>query len=372
MQFDFVVIGAGMAGLSAAAALAAHGRVCVLEQEEQPAYHSTGRSAALFTLAYGSSAIRALARCSRSVFDEPPEEFDDQPLLTPRTLLMVSTADKHAHHVEGLEATRAAGGDVHEIPTEEALRLLPVLREEAAVHAFVCVDTFDIDVHALQTGFLRQLRARGGRLETDAGVVGLARTDGVWEAETRVGNFRAPIIVNAAGAWADAIAELAGARPLGLVPKRRTAILFEAADTDIAGWPMAVASDEAWYFKPDAGKILASPADETPSPPCDAQPEDLDVAICVDRIETATHLKVSRISHRWAGLRTFSADRNPVCGFDSERPGFFWLAGQGGYGIKTAPGLAAITESLVTEKELPQSFIHAGVTTADLSPARLI
>jgi len=372
MQFDFVVVGAGMAGLSAAAALAAHGKVLVLEQEEQPAYHSTGRSAALFTLAYGSSAIGALARCSRPLFDNPPEGFDGQPLLTPRTLLMVSTADKHRFHIEGLKATRAAGGDVHEVPTAEALRLLPVLRDEAAVHAFVCVDTFDIDIDGLQTGFLRQLRARGGRLETDAGVVGLSRKNGVWEAETRAGTFRAPIVVNAAGAWADTVAELAGARPLGLVPKRRTAILFDGADGDIAGWPMAVASDEAWYFKPDAGKLLASPADETPSPPCDAQPEDLDVAVCVDRIETATRLKVNRISHKLAGLRTFSADRNPVCGFDPERPGFFWLAGQGGYGIKTAPGLAAMTESLITEMEPPQAFIQAGVATADLSPRRLI
>jgi len=229
MVFDFVVVGAGMAGLSAAAGLAAHGKVLVLEQEDQPAYHSTGRSAALFTLAYGSKVIRALARCSRPVFDNPPEDFDDHPLLVPRMLLMVSAADKHAFHKKGLEDTRAAGGDVREISTADALDLLPVLRPESAIHAFVSVDTYDIDVHALQTGFIRQLRARGGRIETNAGVVGLARTAGLWEAETRAGTFRAPIVVNAAGAWADAVAEMAGARPLGLVPKRRTAILFEDA-----------------------------------------------------------------------------------------------------------------------------------------------
>jgi len=229
MVFDFVVVGAGMAGLSAAAGLTAHGKVLVLEQEDQPAYHSTGRSAALFTLAYGSKVIRALARCSRPVFDNPPEDFDDHPLLVPRMLLMVSAADKHAFHKKGLEDTRAAGGDVREISTADALDLLPVLRPESAIHAFVSVDTYDIDVHALQTGFIRQLRARGGRIETNAGVVGLARTAGLWEAETRAGTFRAPIVVNAAGAWADAVAEMAGARPLGLVPKRRTAILFEDA-----------------------------------------------------------------------------------------------------------------------------------------------
>ncbi len=372
MQSDFIVVGAGMAGLSAAAALAEHGKVLVLEQEEQPAYHSTGRSAAIFTLAYGSPAIRALARCSLPLFDDPPDGFADHALLSPRMLLFVSTANMHADHVKGLEATRAAGGAVREIPTDEALRLLPVLREEAAVHAFVSTDTCDIDVHALQTGFTRQLKARGGILQTDARVTGLVRRDGTWEAETRAGTFRAPVVVNAAGAWADTVAGMAGARPLGLVPKRRTAILFSCADQEIENWPMAVSSDESWYIKPDAGNLLASPADETASAPCDAQPEDLDVAVCVDRIETATHLKVGRIAHKWAGLRTFSADRNPVCGFDPEQPGFFWLAGQGGYGIKTSPGLARVTESLITDSALPEPFIDAGVSTADLSPARLI
>lgn len=372
MQLDFVVIGAGMAGLSAGAALAQHGKVIVLEREEQPAYHSTGRSAALFTLAYGSDVIRALATCSRPLFENPPDGFADHPLLTPRTLLMVATDDTVASFEQNLAQTRAAGGAVQEIATEEALALLPVLRAEAAARAFISTDTCDIDVHGLQTGFQRLLRARGGTLQTGAEVKGLIRRNGQWEVDTTAGAVRAPVVVNAAGAWADAVAEMAGARPLDLVPKRRTAILFEQPDHDITKWPMAVASDEAWYFKPDAGSILASPADETPSPPCDAQAEELDVAICVDRIQTATQMQVRRITHRWAGLRTFASDRNPVCGFDPDREGFFWLAGQGGYGIKTAPGLAAITESLITEIEPPWTMKEADVSLVDLAPGRLI
>jgi D-arginine dehydrogenase len=205
----------------------------------------------------------------------------------------------------------------------------------------------DIDVATLHQGYLAGLRRRGGQLVTDAGVTSLRRKAGVWTAATRAGAFAAPIVLNAAGAWADAVAALAGLAPLGLAPKRRTVALIPGPDLDFAAWPLVIEAGESFYFKPDAGRLLISPADETDSAPTDAQPEDLDVAIAVDRIERATTMSIRRITHRWAGLRTFAPDRTPVCGFDPHADGFFWLAGQGGYGIQSAAALAKRTARLI-------------------------
>jgi D-arginine dehydrogenase len=233
----------------------------------------------------------------------------------------------------------------------------------------------DMDVHAIHHGYLKGLRARGGQIVTDAELLSLNHHEGLWHAETRAGTQSAPWVVNAAGAWADAVAALAGLAPVGLVPKRRTAITFDPTpipeQADLPHWPMVCDVDETFYFKPEGGRLLASPADETPSQPCDAQAEELDVALTVDRIERASLFSIRRISHRWAGLRTFAPDKSPVVGPDPAAQGFFWLAGQGGYGIQTAPAMARTAAGLLTSGRVPEDLAALGVTASGLAPERL-
>ena len=230
----------------------------------------------------------------------------------------------------------------------------------------------DIDVHALHQGYLKGLRRRGGEVAVEAQVTAMHRTAGEWRVESRAGSFSAPLVVNAAGAWADEIARLAGARPIGLVPKRRTVITLDGPEgLDLRAWPLAVTIDESFYFKPDSGRLLASPADETPSPPCDAQPEELDVAVTVERVESVTTLPVRRIAHKWAGLRSFAADKSLVIGPDPDAEGFVWLAGQGGYGIQTAPAAARTATALATGADLPEDVTALGLRAEDLAPGRL-
>jgi D-arginine dehydrogenase len=342
---DILMIGAGIAGASAAYELAAERRVIVLEQEDQPGFHSTGRSAALFSETYGNATVRALSRESRPFLAAPPEGFGETPLLTPRGALFVAS-EAERPKLDAL-ALEAEAGAFAWLSGHEVRRRVPVLRPEAAVAGLYEAGAMDIDVAALHQGFVAGLRRRGGRLVTDAGVTALRREAGLWTAATRAAAFAAPIVVDAAGAWADQLAALAGLAPLGLAPKRRTVALAPGPDMDFAAWPLVIEAAESFYFKPDAGRLLISPADETDSAPTDAQPEDLDIAIAVDRIERATTLTIRRITHRWAGLRTFAPDRTPVCGFDRRAEGFFWLAGQGGYGIQTAASLARRAARLI-------------------------
>lgn len=371
---DVLVVGAGMAGCAVAYELAASARVLVLEAEAQPGYHATGRSAALFSETYGPAPVRALTRAGRGFFECPPEGFAAHPLLTRRGVLFTATAAQ----LPALETllTEAGGQAAMERLAPDAARaLVPVLRSDRVAGAALEAGARDLDVHALHAGYLQGLKARGGRLLSRAPVTALRRERGRWLAETPQGRCTAPILVNAAGAWGDSLAALAGVAPLGLVPKRRTAILFDPpAGVDAAGWPMVVDAEEQFYFKPDAGRLLGSPADATPSPPCDAQPEELDIATAAWRIEEATSLTIGRIQHRWAGLRTFPPDGIPVAGFDSESAGgaegFFWLVGQGGYGIQTAPALARLAASLIAGAALPAPLARAGVEPAALSPAR--
>ena len=369
---DVIVIGAGMAGASVAAELAAatsgRQRIILLERESQPGYHTTGRSAALYTQAYGPPLIRALSRASHSFFlgqaaGEPP-----QGLLHDRGALFVARSDQVdalAHLQEEL------GAAVIPKSAAQAREMVPILRPGYAASALLDRTAADIDVHALHQYYLKRFRAEGGVVQTDAGVNAIARADDNWEVETPAGRFQAATLVNAAGAWADQIAEMAGLAPLELRPLRRTALLVAPPPgAIIEGWPMLVDAEEKFYMKPDAGKLLMSPADETLSPPCDAQPEELDVAICVDRIETACDIQVRRIEHKWAGLRSFLPDGNPAAGFAPEAPGFFWLAGQGGYGIQSAPALARAAAALVLQTPLPEDLVAEGVSAAALSPAR--
>lgn len=369
---DFLVIGAGIAGASAAYELARHGQVILLEQESQPGYHTTGRSAALFTETYGNLTIRRLTSAGRGFFKAPPEGFGDHPLLTPRGTLFVARADQLGTLEKALAEIPTAAEPPRRLDAADAIAMNPALDPGYVAAALYEPGAEDIDVHALHGGFLRGMRARGGRLAVNAKVEGLARESGVWVAETPAGRFAAPVAVNAAGAWCDAVAAQAGVRPVGLVPKRRTAFTFDPPEgMDPGPWPATIDIDERFYFRPEAGRILGSPADETPSEPCDAQPEELDIAIGIDRIETATVLRVRRLASRWAGLRSFVADKTPVVGFDPEAEGFFWLAGQGGYGIQTSPALGRAVAELVTQGDLPGDLKARGLERAALAPERL-
>ncbi|HEX6959251.1 MAG TPA: FAD-binding oxidoreductase [Ferrovibrio sp.] len=371
---DFVIIGGGIAGAGAGYALAREGkRVILLERESQPGYHTTGRSAALFAETYGNAPIRALTVASRSFLMNPPAGFSEVPILTPRGALHIGAAEKAGKLDTAYDDMRKLVGSLRRLTPAEVLERMPVLRAEAVTGGGIAEpDAMDIEVHALHRGFLRGMTAAGGRIVTEAEVTGLARNGAVWQVETSQGSFAAPVVVNAAGAWADRIAALAGVAQIGLMPKRRTALTFDPPQgMSVQDWPMVIDADEAYYFKPDAGRILLSPCDETDSEPCDAQPDEMDIAIAVDRLETVSTLQVRRLAAKWAGLRSFVADRTIVCGFDPGAPGFFWLAAQGGYGIQTSAAMSRVAGALALGRALPNDIADLGVTEQDLSPTRL-
>ncbi len=367
-----LVIGAGIAGASAAYELAGSCRVIVLERESQPGYHTTGRSAAIYSQNYGNRAIRALTLASHAFFKENSREISEHPFLSPRGAMFVAREDQLAALESAFAEAHALVPSVCLIDRAEAIRINPVLNPEFAAGAIYEPDASDIDVHALHGYYLKELQKRGGSVVTDAEVGAITRDGDLWNIKTPAENYAAPIVVNAAGAWCDMIADMAGVRPIGLVPKRRTVFTFDPPPgLDISSWPLTVDIDETFYFKPDAGKILASPADETPSPACDAQPEEIDVAIAIDRLQTVTSLQVRAISHKWAGLRSFVADKTPVVGMDDGAEGFFWLAAQGGYGIQSAPASGRTVATLILNGSLPDDLIEMGLREADLSPRRL-
>lgn len=367
---DCIVIGAGIAGASVAASLAGEASVAVLETEPHAGYHATGRSAALYSALYGNATIRALTRASLGYFLTPSQGMVKSALLRERhTLFLVGAGQLD------LVAGFTADADVRERTTtlgvDEVLARVPLLQRERIAGALLDRTSADIDVDLLHQGFLRAARAAGAEVHLGSALQSLARDGSGWLARTATGAFRAGIVINAAGAWADEVAGMAGVAPVPLQPLRRTAVLIELPEgVDATPWPAVVAIDESQYFKPDAGLLLISAADETPSPPCDAQPEELDVAIAVDRFETLTGRPVRRVRHRWAGLRVFSPDRSPVVGFEPGVPGFFWCAGQGGYGIQTSPALGRVAASLALGRGLPQDLSDAGVSVAALSPER--
>jgi len=384
MRADFIVIGAGIAGAGVAYELARQASVVVLEGESQPGYHSTGRSAALFSEIYGNATVRALSRGSRDFLLTPPRGFAASSLLKPRGALFIANSEQ----IDAYEALRHAPDVVRytrEVDRAEGLRLVPILKEEWLERAMIEEGAQDIDVHSLHQGFLRGMKERGATLVTSGLVQSIVREAQGWRVVASGQEFLAPVVINAAGAWADEIAALAGVAPIGLEPRRRTALLVDAPDrspsgagagaqerpppdTPIEQWPMVIDIGDSFYFKPDAGRLLVSPADETPSAPCDAQPDDLDVAIAVDRFEQATSVVVRQVRHSWAGLRSFVADRSPVIGFDAAAPGFFWLAAQGGYGIQTSWAAAELAAALALRATPPpgaESLITA------VSPTRL-
>ncbi|MBP6008234.1 MAG: FAD-binding oxidoreductase [Rhodoferax sp.] len=371
-ETDVLIVGAGMAGASAAYFLAPHKRVMLLERESQPGYHATGRSAAMYSETYGNATVRAITTASKAFYQNPPAGFSEYPLMSPRGSLMVGNADDEADLRQALHNMQALVPSIEWWTQADILQLVPVLHPEAAVYGVYEPDATDLDVHAIHQGFLRGAKAAGAQLVCDAAVDQISFEAGQWCVTTPAGRFCAPVLVNAAGAWCDEMAALAGVKPVGLVPKRRTALTCDApAGCDISGWPLVMDAQESFYFKPDAGMLLVSPANEDPVGPQDVQPEELDVAIAVDRVETATSLQIRQVRRKWAGLRSFVSDRSPVVGFAPDAPGFFWLAGQGGYGIQTAPAMGELVAALVQGLPVPAAMAQYGVRALDLAPGRL-
>ena len=371
-QADFVIIGAGIAGASVGYFLAPHARVVLLERESQPGYHSTGRSAALFLESYGTPQVRALTRASRPFYDAPPPGFSEHPVLGPRGCLFVAAPGQETLLEEHWQLLRAMTPRARRITAAQAIELVPVLRPERVIGAVLEPDANDMDVHAIHQGYLRGLRRAGGSVACDAEVLGLERKDGAWEVRTQAGTWRAPVVIDAAGAWCDAIAQLAGVPRIGLQPKRRSAFTFAPpAGMDVKRWPCVVSADETWYVKQDAGMLLGSPANADPVDPHDVQPEELDIALAIDRIQSMTTLEIRRPARTWAGLRSFVADGDLVGGFDPSAEGFFWVAAQGGYGIQTSPAMGEACAALARGLPLPGHIADCGLTREMLGPGRL-
>ncbi|WP_312151478.1 FAD-dependent oxidoreductase [Pseudomonas sp.] len=370
--YDTLIIGAGIAGASVGYRLAGQRKVLLLEREAQPGYHSTGRSAAMFMEAYGTPQIQALTRASRAFYEAPPEGFCEHPLLEPRGCLYVASVEQR----DLLEATYAQnlanGTQVSLLDRDGALALVPSLRSEILAGAVLEPGAMDLDVHTLHQGFLRGLRQAGGELRCNAELVQAHFLDDLWQVELADGScIKARQLVNAAGAWADQVAEQCGVAKVGLQPCRRTAFTFPGpAAQDFARWPAVIGVDESFYFKPDAGQLLGSPANADPVQPQDAAPEELDLALGIYNIEAITTLEIRRPSHSWAGLRSFVADGDLVLGFDPGMPRFFWLAAQGGYGIQSAAGASRLAADLLLGQPICTSLTTQGVVPELLSPAR--
>lgn len=367
---DFVVIGGGIAGASLAYELAAHGSVILLEAESRAGYHATGRSAALFSETYGNATVRALSAASRSFLESPPEDFDGH-VLSQRGAIQIGRSTDADELGEFVRECQLIQPSVQLIQWPDILRLVPILREDAAAIGAYEPDAREIETSRMHQGYLRGLRRRGGTVVTSARITRIRGEGATWRLIAGAKEIVTPLVANAAGAWADEVAVAAGVKPLGLRVLRRTAVIVPAPPAiDMRRWPMVFDFDEQFYFKPDADRLLLSPADETPSVPMDAMPDDLDVAVAVDRFEAATIVQVRRVEHSWAGLRTFAADRSPVVGFDRVASGFFWFAGQGGYGFQIAPSLARLGAALATCAAPPDDLARLGVSRDGLSPDR--
>lgn len=369
---DFLIIGAGIAGASTGYFLSPFGKTIVLEREAQAGYHATGRSAALFSVAYGTSQVCALTAASRAFFAAPPPDFAEQPLLTPRGELVVDFDG----NPEELQRQLASGlrhvPDMRLLSADEACAYVPALRRERVHGALLDPSAADIDTDALHQGYLRGIRQQGGAVHTHSEVLAIQHDGEHWHIRCHSRHYRTRVLINAAGAWCDQMASLAGVSPIGLCPKRRAAFTFDCEpEFNSQHWPFVVSLDESFYFKPDAGQLLGSPANADPVEPHDVRPEELDIALGIHQIEHYTHLRIRRPNHTWAGLRSFVADGDLVAGFDPQAANFFWVAAQGGYGIQTSPAMGMACAALARGEPLPEHLRQAGLTEAMLSPARL-
>lgn len=370
--FDVAVVGGGIAGASFAYRVAGHRSLVLLEAEAQVGYHSTGRSAAEFSRQFQNETTGLLADASYDFLANPPEGFADVPLLIPRGNLVIASEDRLPKLDAAFREVIATSAQSRPVSVEEAITMVPFLRPDYMAGAFYDPACWDMEVESILQGYLRGARRNGADIRTGSPVSAVERDGGIYRLQTPQGPILARRIVNAAGAWADRLAVLAGLAPLGIVPHRRTAITVDVpADYDLAPMPGVNEVDEDFYFKPEAGKLMVSPADATPSDPCDAQPEDIDVAYAAHFLEQSTTLPVKTISHKWAGLRSFTADKLQVVGFDRKDPDFFWLAGQGGSGILTSPALSEWAAGLFLDGHPPERLVGLGLEPEIFSPRRL-
>ena len=366
---DVLIIGGGIAGISLAARLAGRASVAVVEAEEHLGTHATGRSAALLVEAYGPPAIRRLTGMSRPFFQNPPDGFSDAPLSAPRGALTYTGPDQLTRLRREFELARATT-EVEWLDERQVLESCPLLKPGVAAAGFLEPGALDLDVNALLQGFAPLAQRNGARIYKGAPTQRIERQESGWVV-TADREIACAVVVNAAGAWADAIAELAGVARSGLQPMRRTAATI-AVPPELAEvtsrLPLVAPADESFYFKPDARALMVSLSEETPTDPCDAFPDDLDVAVALDRFHTVTIVPPVRPTATWAGLRTFAPDRVPVVGFDPDVPGFFWYAGQGGYGIQTTPALSQLAAKLIFRDPLDDAETEIA---ALIRPARV-
>ena len=371
-QFDVAIIGGGIVGASIAYFLAPYCNVVILEMEGAAGYHSTGRSAALYAPSYGPRGIRALNRGSKRFFECPPAGFASSSLLSPRGVLYVGAQGEANALRELFERENSEQGDSKQCDVAAAVDLVPVLNSEAICGAVFDSAPSDIDVDLLLQSFLRGARSAGSTIRYNAKVTQLERRADSWRITLdSKDELTAGSIVNCAGAWVDVVAGIAGALPIGIDPRRRSAFLFPRPEgVVVSDWPAVVHVGETWYFKPDAQQLLGSPANADPTVPHDVVAEELDVATGIYEIEQVTTMTIRRPTHTWAGLRSFVADGEPVCGFDETVPGFFWAAGLGGYGIQTAPAFGELCASILLGRSLPEGLQNQGNLESWFAPSR--
>jgi D-arginine dehydrogenase len=366
------VVGGGIAGASAAYELAGRAEVTVFERESTCGYHSTGRSAALFTECYGDPVVRRLAMAGRDFFEQPPPGFSENPLVRPRPVMFVGTNTQQAELAVALADYSAMVPAVTGISAAEAVTRCPALDPDVVAGGIIEPEARDIDVAALHLGFLRGIRARGGTVTTSADVSRVAGDDRGWQVTAGDDTQQFDVVVNAAGAWCDVVGAMAGAAPIGLVPKRRTAFtFFPGTDSGPLPWPMVIDVAEQFYFRPEGVHVLASPCDETPMDPHDVRHEEIDVAIGIDRVQSVTTLEIRSVVRAWAGLRSFVADHRPVNGWDPDLSGLYWIAGQGGFGIKTSPAMGRLAAAMILEGVPPADLVEEGVTAEAVGVERL-
>jgi D-arginine dehydrogenase len=363
-NYDIIVIGAGIVGAGVAAALGAKHKVALVEAEEQAGYHTTGRSAAIWIHNYGPPEVRLLTGLSRDFFLHPPADIGSDHLAVSRPIIYLAPPD----HCPALDDLIAQDLGIVEISLAEVKAKIPALIDGYAVRAGYESDSFDMDVAALHQYYLRQARIAGGDLLLRSRAGNIARKDGAWHVTVTDGSVvSAPIVVNAAGAWGDEVAGIAGIAPIGLLPCRRTAAVIDPGPYQVADWPMVQSAGHDWYARAEARtKLMVTPCDETPMHPHDVQPDELDVAIAIDRMQQALNIDVRRVEHSWAGLRTFAPDRTLAFGYDNAVEGFFWCVGQGGYGIQTAPAAGALAAAMITGADTGP----AGGIVAAIDPMR--
>ena len=369
--FDVAIIGGGIAGLSLTYFLSPHRSVAVLERETALGYHSTGRSAAEFVLRYNAPEVCALAAIAKDFFDSPPEGFSDIPLLRQRGGVTIANAEKASRLEEMFRTELAFTPELEPLDEEELLARVPILKLGYAEAAFYDPNFWDIEVESLLQGYVKGARRNGAEIRERHAVLSASHDGQAWTIETSAGSVRAKTVVNAGGGWADPTAEMFGVKPLGIIPHRRTAITVDLPEgVDISDMPEINEIDEEFYMKPDAGRLFASPADATPCEPGDVQPEELDVAWAAHYVEEATIIPVRRVAKSWAGMRSFSPDKLPVIGFAPDRPGFFWVAGQGGFGILTSPAVGSLAASQLTGASQPEGFDVQALDPQKFSPMR--